>query len=149
MAQILLINGFFRWNLTTNVGRNQPNALDDVELVRFGYACAARNTLFPSRAEMANEFSKMRTTGGYADDLQVVIDAHQKLRGGTQDGAVSVDRGGTFNPKERYDNVHQWIIAVLNNNMLDIIGDIYPRIDKSDFSGPRISEVAKRFLTGR
>jgi hypothetical protein len=145
MAQIFLIGGFFRWNLTYNVGRNQPNALDDVELVRFGYACMARNPHFPPKAAVTDVLSKMRLAGPYGDDLQAVIDAHQADRGGTQDGAISVDRGTTFN-HERYDSTHGWIIALLNNNMLDVIGDIYPRIDKSDFSGPAISAIVKKLL---
>jgi hypothetical protein len=146
MAQIFLIGGLFRWNLTQNVGRNQPNVLDDVELVRFGYACMARNTRFPPKGALPDVLAQMSSTGGYDDDLQSVIDAHEKSRGGTQDGCVSVDRSTQIN-KGVYDAAHHnWIIGALNNNMRDVVGDIYPRIDKSDFSGPGISAVVKKLL---
>jgi hypothetical protein len=42
----------FRWNLTANVGPGQPNKLDDVELVRFGYICMRQNLKFPPSSDL-------------------------------------------------------------------------------------------------
>ena len=81
---------FFRWNLSANVGPQQPNKLDDVELVRFGYFCMRENKQFPAKPEVRAALQEMRNSGPFAQDLANVIVAHQRSRGGTQDGRVSV-----------------------------------------------------------
>lgn len=147
MVQVLVVGSLFRWNLSRNVGRTQPNILDDVELVRFGYYCMSLNPKSGIRSKMKAELDAMKPAGAYAADLQKVIDAHQKLRGGTQDGHVSVGRGNITNT-EFYDGKHSWIIAGLNNHMVDICRDIYPRIDKHLQSGPEITRKVKEILIG-
>lgn len=139
----------FRWNLSSNVGPRQPNALDDVELVRFGYICLKQNLRFPADPSLRPSLNKLRPFGPFDEDLAEVISAHQKARGGTQDGIVSVARitGVGASKNELYDRRNTWIIISLNNNMLDITDDIYPRIDKHPQSGPTLSLKVKQILT--
>ena len=135
----------FRWNLTANVGPGQPNKLDDVELVRFGYICMKQNVKFPASSDLQEVIDKVRADGPFDTDLADAIKAHQLEHGGTQDGIVSVANvSSTSHNKERYDSSHTWIIMNLNNNMLDVAGDVYPRIDKHPQSGPEVSKVVKK-----
>ena len=143
--QILLLGGkLFRWNVSVDVGRGAPNKPDDVELVRFGYACARTNPGVTFRLQMMDTLMMMQSRGGYGPDLQAVIDGHQKIRGGTQDGKVSVERG---NSGESYDGgKHGWIISALNNSMEDIAEDVYPRIDKHPLCGTSAAATVKALL---
>lgn len=146
MAKIELVYGtFFRWNLTNNVGRKQPNQHDDVELVRFGYFCAFHSPLNATlRIRLFAELRVMRTSGPYGDDLQNVIDAHQKLRGGTQDGTVSVAKPTVVN-RERYDGEHIWIMDILDTNLRDMVAE-YPRLDQHARCGPVIGASVKKLF---
>jgi hypothetical protein len=137
----------FRWNLSANVGRGQPNKIDDVELIRFGYACMRQNKKFPPDPELLPALRAMQNFGGFGPDLANVIVAHQKNRGGTQDGVVSVARiSNTSTNRELYDGAHSWIVISLDNNMRDVAGDIYPRVDRHADSGPDVSNAIKRIF---
>lgn len=138
----------FRWNLSANVGPGQRNALDDVELVRFGYICLKQNLRFPPNPLLLPSLNKMRPFGPFDQDLAEVISVHQNARGGTQDGIVSVAKISSTSKSELYDRRNAWIIVSLNNNMLDVADDIYPRIDKHPQSGPTLSLKVKQILTG-
>jgi hypothetical protein len=122
------------------------NKLDDVELVRFGYNCMRLNTRFPTTDPgLLSALKAMRRTGGFDQDLADVIVAHQRSRGGTQDGIVSVARiSATSKNRERYDGAHSWIIVALDNNMVDVAADVYPRIDKHPDSGFGVSSAVKK-----
>ena len=138
----------FRWNLSANVGRGQPNLIADVELVRLGYVAVRDNTKFPAKAELREPLSKLQPFGPYGPDLQAVIEAHQKVRGGTQDGYVSVAKiSATSTNRDFYDGSHAWIIIILDNNLRDLPGDQYPRIDKHPKCGPELKKkVLKTFI---
>ena len=101
----------FRWNLSANVGRGQPNLIADVELVRLGYVAVRDNTKFP-------------------------------------DGYVSVAKiSATSTNRDFYDGSHAWIIIILDNNLRDLPGDQYPRIDKHPKCGPELKKkVLKTFI---
>ena len=58
----------FRWNLSANVGRGQPNLIADVELVRLGYVAVRDNTKFPAKAELREPLSKLQPFGPYGPD---------------------------------------------------------------------------------
>ncbi|CAN5183262.1 hypothetical protein BH11PSE4_BH11PSE4_26840 [soil metagenome] len=136
----------FRWNLSANVGPGQPNLGDDVDFVRFGYFCMKINPVSRKSPELQAALNKLRPAGGYDTDLAEVIRIHQKDRGGKQDGIVSVERATNAN-RETYDGAHVWIVAVLNNNMLDVTNDVYPRIDKHPSSGVMLMAAVKRVMT--
>lgn len=137
----------FRWNLSADVGSRQPNRLDDVELVRFGYYCMSQDTRFPPDPKLRPVLQAMRSLGPFDQDLANVIVTHQRNRRPTQDGKVSVAKVSfTSTNRERYDGAHSWIIISLNNNMIDIAGDVYPRIDKHPASGPEVSKAVKKIF---
>src|SRR5687768_9985322 len=119
MVQILKLEGFFFWNLSHNVGPRQPNKIDDVELVRFGYTCAKQIPNSNVTARMKEELDNLRPIGDFDKDLAAVIVAHQRIIGGTQDGIVSVDRS-TNVTHLTYDGKHRWIMSALNVAMRDI-----------------------------
>ena len=137
----------FRWNLSAHVGPGQPNKIDDVELVRFGYYCLRQNGKFPAAPELLPVLREMQNFGGFGPDLANVIVAHQQNRGGTQDGVVSPARiSNTSTNRELYDGTHNWIVTALDNNMRDVAGEFYPRVDKHAASGPEVSKAIKRIF---
>jgi hypothetical protein len=71
------------------------------------------------------------------------IRTHQRLRGGTQDGRVSVAKANNLN-RGQYDGQHVWMIFPLNNSMIDRAPDIYARIDLHPQSGPAVSATVKK-----
>ena len=149
MARFESDQGFFEFNLTTDVGKASPNRLDDVELVRYGYFCLGRNrqvTQITPRLRTA--LQRMRSVGVYGSDLQEVIDAHQQARGGTQDGKVSVGKAQARKGQSlRYDDIHSWIIYILTANMANNNPDGFPRIDQEIEAGDAISAtVAAMFV---
>ncbi len=139
MVRVLLVGDFVRLNLSANVGRGQPNKIDDVELVRFGYYCARASAVPPAFAKtMRVELMALKTKGAYGADLEKVIIGHQKLRGGTQDGYISPEKPGFAG--ERYDGKTTWMITALNNNILDVCKEIWPRLDKHEIAGLELSK---------
>jgi hypothetical protein len=142
-------NGEFFWNLSSEVGQGKANRADDVELVRYGYYCMGKAK--DNQARLTPSFGAalagMSTRGGFDKDLDLVIREHQKLRGGIQDGIVSVARPTKVN-HGRYDLKHTWIVITLNLCFSDMIGVIYPRIDLNSESGPSISEVVRKTFQG-
>lgn len=139
MVKVLLVGDFVRLNLSANVGRGQPNKIDDVELVRFAYYCARVSATPPGFVKtMRAELMVLRTRGAYGLDLEKVIIGHQKIRGGTQDGYISPEKPGATG--ERYDGKNTWMITVLNNNILDVCKDIWPRLDRHEIAGLELSK---------
>ena len=146
MVQGLLSHtGALFWNLSADVGPGQPNRPDDVEFVRFGYLMLKDN-----RKATAGPFVALKAacqsitpTGAFDDVLAAAIRTHQSLRGGSQDGRVSVARANNFN-KGVYDGKHIWMVFPLNNSMIDMAPDIYPRIDLHPRSGPAVTASVRK-----
>ena len=139
MAIGLMVGRSFFWNLSAAVGTGQPNHLDDVELVRFGYVMlrsASDAGVLP--ASLRSIAAAMRKTGGFDKDLDAVIRAHQEFKHIPQDGKVSV-ANATLANHGKYDRKHPWIMVNLNNFMHDF--NLFPRIDLHPDIGPEIRKV--------
>lgn len=119
-------SGLFFWNLSHDVGPGCPNAPDDVELVRFGYYCMGTNPMnrqtSPERKAM---LANLPLQGSFDNQLQDIIRLHQGWRGGVQDGKISTIKNTSGNYSDK-----SWILVPLHNNMMDVMGDLWPRIDK-------------------
>ncbi len=146
MVQGLIAHtGGLFWNLSADVGPGQPNRPDDVELVRFGYFLMKDNpkaTAGPFAA-LKPVLQKVTPSGPFGNDLAEAIRTHQRLRGGTQDGRVSVAKDNRFNRGE-YDGQHAWMVFPLNNSMIDMAPSLYPRIDLHPQSGPAMRATVRR-----
>jgi hypothetical protein len=147
MVQAMVVphNQALFWNLSSNVGPGQPNKADDVEFVRFAYFLMKDNP-----KAMTGEFvtlkpilQKVTTTGAFDNNLADAIRAHQRLRGGTQDGMISVAKTNNFN-RGLYDKQHSWMVFPLNNTMIDMAPEIYPRIDLHAQSGPAVTQTVRK-----
>ncbi|MDR6873384.1 hypothetical protein J2Y55_004408 [Bosea sp. BE125] len=139
-------NGFGTpiWNISANVGLASPNQADDVQLVQFGYYATLINPNTKLTAEQQDLYSKIvlgqPCNGTASDPLVAAIRAHQKVRGGPQDGHVSPIKGGTS-----YDGgKHTFMMLALNNNMSDVAPDVFPRIDKHPKCPPLVAAFVKR-----
>jgi hypothetical protein len=147
MVQAVIVphNQRLFWNLTADVGPGQPNKRDDVEFVRFGYFLMKDNpkAISGPLATLKPILQKVTPTGDFDDALAEAIRTHQRLRGGTQDGRVSVAKSSNFN-RGQYDGQHTWMVFPLNNTMIDMAPNIYPRIDLHLQSGPAVSETVRK-----
>lgn len=146
MVQGLLAHtGGLFWNVSSDVGPGQPNKPDDVELVRFAYFLMKDNPKAISGAFVALKpvLQKVTPTGAFDNNLLDAIRTHQRLRGGTQDGKVSVARDNRFN-KGQYDGQHSWMVFPLNNSMIDMAPNLYPRIDLHPQSGPAVTATVRK-----
>lgn len=119
----------FLYNLDGHVGTGRQNSMDDVEFVRLGYYSMSRNPHAGNlSSDLKTAIGQMKPSGAFGPDLDAVIRAHERSRGGAQDGVVSPTPPNT--PwKGRYDANHQWIVEVLLANLHDVAGGAYPRID--------------------
>lgn len=120
----------FFWNLSTNVGAQSPNKPDDVQLVQLGYACASYDTFYDAalRATFAAVVPGAPYSSQENDPLTRAIRAHEKQRGGTQDGHVSVLKSMT---DASYDGgAHNYIIVALNWQIRRQLPGNFPRLDK-------------------
>ena len=70
-------------------------------------------------------------------------DRTHKASEAAPDGRVSVARENNFN-KGAYDGKHIWMVFPLNNSMIDMAPDIYPRIDLHPRSGPAVSASVRK-----
>ncbi len=136
----------FAWNLSANVGVSSPNQADDVQLVQLGYACAQYGTNFDAatRAIFAAVMPGAPYSGQENDPLTRAIRAHQKHRGGTQDGHVSVMANLTA---PSYDGVHTFMMMSLNNLMIDQLKSDFPHIDKHAKCPPLLRAVVTKACT--
>jgi hypothetical protein len=119
------------WNVGAKVGLASPNKAADVQLVQFAYRLMLVN-LSGIPADLKAGIAKIQLgaicTGRADDPLVQTIVIHQKGRGGTQDGLVSV-----FNSTGLYvdsSGPHVHMLIILNNNIRDQMPDDYPRLDK-------------------
>ncbi len=136
----------FFWNLSANVGTKSPNKPDDVQLVQLGYACAALSPLFSAatRAICTTVVPGAPYSGQETDPLTRAIRAHEKERGGAQDGHVSVLANLT-NPS--YDGVHVFIIVALNVQIRKQLPGNFPRLDKHPRCPPLLKAAVSAACT--
>ena len=59
------------------------------------------------------------------------------------DGKVSVAKANNFN-RGRYDREHSWLVFPLNNNLIDMAGNLYPRLDLHPQCGPAVKAVVRK-----
>jgi hypothetical protein len=140
---VLFYNGRFAWNVTSHVGPGCPNKPDDVQLVQLGYYCRARNpkagTTPEEKATAMAVVPGAPYTGAASDPLTIAIKAHQKARGGTQDGKVSPIPGN----QPAYSADMSWMIIPLSNNIYDVLRDVWPAIHKSQQCPPALAATSK------
>ncbi len=133
----------FFWNLSHDVGPGCPNQMDDVELVRFGYYCMGNNpasgTIPPAQKARLLGLS---LSGPFDSHLAAVIRDHQAARGGVQDGKVSTIKNATG-----YYGNKSWIMVILNNNMMDILGETWPRIDRHHQTSALLTQKIRGVFT--
>jgi hypothetical protein len=134
MVKQITFSGIHAWNIEANVGLSSPNKTLDVQLVQFGYLMMSinpKNVLQDfEREALAGMKVGQPCNGTPSDPLVKVIIAHQRSRGGVQDGKVSVIstasgayvQGGKFT----------YILAALCNNMRQMAIVTYPRIDQHE-----------------
>lgn len=128
----------FFWNVSANVGVKSPNKPDDVQLVQLGYACAAYDTFYDAmlRATFAAVVPGAPYSGQENDPLTRAIRAHEKQRGGAQDGHVSVPTSLT---NASYDGgAHTYLIVSLNFQFRRQLPGNFPRLDKHPRCPPLI-----------
>jgi hypothetical protein len=122
----------FFWNLTSDVGVRSPNLRVDVDLVQFGYFAMSQANLSGDAAFgrlIATVVPGSPYSGGPNEPLTLSILAHQKIRGGTQDGHVSPIHGTSINYKAP-DRPHTFMIVVLVDFMRELMKTDFPRIDR-------------------
>jgi hypothetical protein len=135
----------FLFNIGGNVGPGCPNEQSDVQFVQLGYYAMVRDPKNSSllTAEERTALGKIVPGAAYSgapqDPLTLAIKAHERSRGGTQDGHVSVVRsGGTYGK-------HTYIVVALNLSLVDTLKGDYPRLDKHPrcpvFLGSRIQKI--------
>jgi hypothetical protein len=144
-AMVVPHNQALFWNLSMDVGPGQPNKPDDVEFVRFGYFLMKDNpkAMTGQFVSLKPTLQKVTPTGPFDNALAEAIRGHQRLRGGTQDGKISVAKANNFN-RGIYDGQHTWMAFPLNNTMIDMAPNIYPRIDLHLQSGPAVTETVRK-----
>ena len=124
----IIAGGKFFWNLSGNVGTASPNRPDDVQLVQLGYVCAAGGPKFAAalRVVFGAVVPGAPYTGQEADPLTLAIRGHQTIRGGVQDGHVSVltNLAGLT-----YDGEHTFMMIALNTQMRHRLVGYFPRLD--------------------
>ncbi|MEO2091651.1 MAG: hypothetical protein ABGY75_19520 [Gemmataceae bacterium] len=139
--------GRFFFNLSANVGVNSPNKKDDVELVQFAYFAMSKvpGTSPALRPVFAAVKPGAAYSGAANDPLTQAIIAHQRDRGGTQDGHVSVIN----NPAVQYsaaDGPHVFMLVRLVNNIFDFMPDDYPRLDKHPSCPAELKRAVRAIL---
>ena len=144
MVAIATLAGQFFWNLTQPVGRGQPNSLDDVEFVRFGYVMMRASPAFGGPPpNMVEPLRLMRRSGSFDSDLDTVIRSHQAVKEIPQDGKGSVAHATAAN-HGRFDGKHRWIVVTLNVVAREF--NFYPRIDLHPESGLEVSRAVRALL---
>jgi hypothetical protein len=118
------------FNIDGHVGLKAPNIDDDVALVQLAYHFRAKSGLgTPEEQRAALRIRPGDICSGNEDDpLVIAIRAHQKARGGTQDGRVSPVQGGGLYVDAG--GSHTYMLTALVNNIADGCPEIYPRLDK-------------------
>ena len=135
------------FTVSDRVGPRCKNSDEDVELVQFGYFAAASNvqTKPALRPIFADVEPGAKYVGALDDPLTIAIVAHQRDRGGTQDGVISV--ASTANERYRVGGgfVTFQVIA-LTNNLFDLAPLDYPRLDKHPSCPPKLKAAVIRLM---
>lgn len=120
----------FWWNVDAKVGFGSPNRQEDVELVQFGYTFLAKSPLATPELKAAIAAVRLGSacTGRDDDPLVRAIRLHEKVRGTSTDGYVSVMPGSTFNYTYQ-GHAKSYLIATLVINIAQATPMVYPRID--------------------
>jgi hypothetical protein len=133
----------FYFNLSSNVGPASPNRLEDVQLVQFGYFALSQNRAPDNPPELIAAASNVVVGAPYMgaqnDPLTIAIRAHERARGGPQDGHVSVIRGDF-----QYDAAHTFLVIRLVNNIRVLVGIDFPRIDRHPKCPPQLGASVRR-----
>lgn len=135
----------FTWNVHARVGPRCPNRVDDVQLVQFGYHCMARDSssltgLKPEEiAILSTIVPGASYSGSPQDPLTLAIKAHQRLRGGAQDGNVSPIKNN-----EGVYGSHAWMIISLCISMMNVYPAFYPLVHKAPKCPAAFAAVVKR-----
>ena len=138
----------FLFNIGANVGPGCPNDPADVQFVQLGYFAmvrAPKNSSLLTAAErsaLGKVVPGAQYSGAAQDPLTQAIIAHEKSRGGAQDGHVSVVRGAGH-----YGN-HGFIVTALNLSLIDTMKGDYPRLDKHPKCPPLLRSNVLRVLVG-
>lgn len=138
----------FLFNIGANVGPGCPNDQADVQFVQLGYYAMLRDPKNSSVLTAAERSALSKVVpgavyGGAAQDpLTLAIIAHEKSRGGAQDGHVSVARGGGAYGQ------HAFIVIKLNLSLIDTMRGDYPRLDKHPKCPSLLRNSVLRMLVG-
>jgi len=131
MAKGIILDSMYRfyWNIEAKVGPGCPNKTEDYQLVQLAFYCNATNPLAPPKPENKPIYDAVVPgavyTGNPSDPLSIAIKTKQKDHGGVQDGVVSlIHAGGTYAPGTPY------VLVTLNNNIIDVLGDDWPWINR-------------------
>lgn len=144
---------YFYWNVSANVGQGSPNLRDDLDLVQFAYSFLAVNPKVNLSAADRAIFAAV-TPGGPcsgldSDPLVKAIRRHQQLRGGMQDGHVSVIPPNTYTYPTPGGGQMQFMLLSLNVQFHDLQPDVYPRLDLIKLCpGALKATVAQSMLVG-
>jgi hypothetical protein len=147
MARGHLIDGKFAWSVSSHVGPNCPNMPEDVQLVQFGYYCAARTPTGTAkftpeeRAILNSVVPGAPYTGGPTDPLTLAIKAHQRIHGGTQDGRISPLAG-----QSGWYGGGTYLMIALTGRMMEFRPEIYPRLDKYPSCPPALMSLCRKMF---
>lgn len=137
---------YFFWNIEKNVGPRSPNQAEDVQLVQFGYFAMApvAYDYFQNGEELKPIFAAVTPGAPYSgapnDPLTLAIRAHQKRRGGIQDGHISAMKAGTT----IYPGGYMYLMSDFTRAMVRLMGNEFPRIDKHPKCPPLVRDGVKR-----
>jgi hypothetical protein len=134
---------YFLWNTSYDVGLNSPNLLEDIQLVQFGFICAARDP----RANFTPELKKIisdfvigaPSTGVFGDPMVMAIIAFQNGRTGFKDKKIHPLADGRLYYSDDY-------ISLLGRSVQRCYPDIYPRIDKALDCPPLVKEFVVKVM---
>lgn len=133
-------------NVDRNVGERSANQPDDVQLVQFAFTAMAASSKFSpaDRAIFGAVVPGAPYTGSPGDPLSLAIRRHQALRGGTQDGHISVMKGPNLNYGAA-DGPHIFQLVSMINHIRDFTRGQYPRIDRHPKCPPALGARVRDF----
>lgn len=145
-------NGFrIGWNIEANVGLSSPNRTEDVQLVRLGYRSMAIANLPEVGQELKDACRNLNVRGGCSgredDELVKIIRLHQRLRGGVQDGHVSIIHTDAAHlPVYQEGSIRAtFMLNSIVNNIASVIPHRWPRVDLHEDCP---SELALHIIAG-
>lgn len=138
----------FFWNIDANVGIGSPNRPDDVQLVQLGYHCMSKGSDPRITPQLKVIFAAVVPGAPYGgslqDPLSIAIRAHERSRGGTQDGHVSVIKSATGS----YSASSTYMLTALDVQIRQQIPNDYPRLDKHPMCPPALRSAVVKACMG-